>query len=1183
MRNTRTLLCILVAGVIWWMGPSVCWADNTRTIGFGLANAYQPGSCTFCHGNGTTGQYWPDDAPASSYPDRAYDHDQHVLALAQSIYGENLTTLLTDTTGTGGDTSDAKQLAICGVCHPNPGQSRAGTGEASHVVDAPPAQTADVHGDGRAGADPSNFRTITGAAQLVQGTYDNTTVANGKDCSNVDCHYRVTTPTTGTALDGWYNAAAVATCSNCHGGGTTGAHLPNAHQAHVATTPATNNSAPGKNYACTQCHPDHGINTSHQQGAIDLTFAVTSWEPGTDGPGSQTGSDLEVKFGQTDGGVTHLYATCSNFYCHGSELNNGGTNQTPLWSDFTTGNCGTCHGVNANPVAIGRVAGKAVTSANHLTHFTDNRGPRLTDQHLSEGCYQCHPSIIAANHAADCNDCHPSYWDGVASNMGGAIALGASNPTPTHVDGKVDFGNTNQTVVAQSVLGATAPPGAPDATSTDRCNNCHSNSTVEAKTNWPTDPYFLPCEDCHGALAVSAWSKADGAASAVPVVKAPDKFTYFTARGHGLAGTSTYPWSSARNGANAACTDCHDTGAVHINHAVGVGDDDRLSTSGNALCNSCHDGTGPGSAVSQVSTHANTSTTMTNVYTAQRAAMELNCIECHDVHGSANIFMINEVNPDGPLVAVRLYQGNDADDEPPPVSPPPSPKLFNGTVVFTNDASGADYAVPAADATKICQTCHTQTGHYQFNSDDGHVVTDCITCHKHEFDDNTAADSQDGFMPSGCDGCHGFPPAPVGATTPPLENYPGGGGAHQQHVDFLIAQLSIPPTEVQGRAVELCGPCHGEDPLANHAQSNQAADAWPIAARGEVNIVARTQSSWGAAGTYRGQEVDPTDVVPNPEGGAKPPGSAMTNANSLCANLDCHGDADPGENLHWNVDTAGDTAGDPEDGLARSQVCEGCHDQTPAQVRVYDAAGALQYAGDAPDTAANYYATISGYGRGGHGDPEIRNEDPFINSGTGNTPIDCTACHADGALHFPADSANLHRLATIELENTSHTGAGLCNSCHGGGTYPGPGNHHPSLRGTANNATKDIVVTAASQEVRQLPTTWFEVSTDHYEQDGYSAANASGNPDAFVDWWGGNPNNANQSPPPQPSPFAVVPLLQFVGNQSGQTNAVMCVTCHNPHGTDLYVFDPGGIGKNINDNNMLRLRDEDNTLCNACH
>ena len=174
----------------------------------------------------------------------------------------------------------------------------------------------------------------------------------------------------------------------------------------------------------------------------------------------------------------------------------------------------------------------------------------------------------------------------------------------------------------------------------------------------------------------------------------------------------------------------------------------------------CHDGAGAGSGVTQVSTHANTSTTMTALsavdrYAAQRLAFELNCVECHDVHGTTNISMINPSNPDGPLVAPRTYGGS-ADT---------ATYLFNSTAVaFTARAAGADYAATSANAAKICQTCHTLTGAgppdtnpvYRHNSGTtGHDTAVCTQCHYHDIDDTFTAASQDGFMPrKNCMNCH---------------------------------------------------------------------------------------------------------------------------------------------------------------------------------------------------------------------------------------------------------------------------------------------------------------------------------------------------------------------------------------------------------------------------------------------
>jgi hypothetical protein len=323
----------------------------------------------------------------------------------------------------------------------------------------------------------------------------------------------------------------------------------------------------------------------------------------------------------------------------------------------------------------------------------------------------------------------------------------------------------------------------------------------------------------------------------------------------------------------------------------------------------------------------------------------------------------------------------------------------------------------------------------------------------------------------------------------------------------------------------------------------------------------------------------------------------MDTTDSRCAGLDCHGGAAAAENLHWNLDVS-DGGGD-SDGLAKSQACEGCHDETPAQLRVYDDAGSLAYTGTAPDTAAVYYGTLSGYSRGGHGDATINSiDDPsFVDSASGSTPIDCSACHDGAAAHFPEAAGDVNRLGGVAIQ--TNTG-GLCNNCHSSGDYPDA--HHPSFYGsTLSNPPNHNIVPAANQEILSAVdnlTDWVDQGGGHFEQTDYGAANFGGGVDRFINWWAGSYGLGNQDPPPRPvfygegqtaDPKAILPVAQYVGNQVS-TNQLMCVTCHNPHGTDLFTYDaldgsaaPGGPNASIPDNNMLRLRDSDNTLCNACH
>jgi hypothetical protein len=257
---------------------------------------------------------------------------------------------------------------------------------------------------------------------------------------------------------------------------------------------------------------------------------------------------------------------------------------------------------------------------------------------------------------------------------------------------------------------------------------------------------------------------------------------------------------------------CHDEASAHL--SATAGDTDRIpaASPGNLLCTNCHDGTADGAGLKsavRVSTHANTSTTMLALppvdrYTPQRLGFELNCAECHDVHGTTNIYMVATGNPNGPLVAPRFYNS---------LANTTTYLYQPGAVAFTAHAAGSDFATTVANATKICQTCHTQTGGaspvYRHNSaTTGHDTAVCTTCHAHDIDNNWAvpASSQDGFMPrNNCMNCHdgSQPPGPNVMTY-----WSGSDGSKQDggHGDPQGADLGTPPG---------CNDCHDTSLPAN--------------------------------------------------------------------------------------------------------------------------------------------------------------------------------------------------------------------------------------------------------------------------------------------------------------------------------------------------------------------------------
>ena len=596
-----------------------------------------------------------------------------------------------------------------------------------------------------------------------------------------------------------------------------------------------NPDAPQKNYPCRTCHAGEDSATNaysgdHARGTL-TDPALVSIDPSVAGlpvTGTEAFADAS--------------STCSNVYCHGATLNNGGVTQAPVWTDDTTGDCGTCHGVFGNPAST-PTPEKVVTSNDHPTHYTAARGPRIQEGHggTAPGCSSCHNSI--PDFSTDCSSCH-------GNGSQGALGPGATTPSPTHVDGKADF------------------TGDVGLATTTACDNCHSTAAVNgqvgrdlAKSYWPTAG-TIPCVNCHNGTDPGT-SLADGTGRTAPDVLGNDTSYGAEVTGHNLA-TGTYP-ASGNPAAAKACADCHDEASTHVNNA----DDttfagNRLLSTVNTvatgdtvsgLCGACHQTTAGTPAQKQVSTHGNQNASFTAGSTHDPNAEEFvyNCEACHEPHGMT---LNANANPNIYMVRASLEVKNYS------VPSTGADRTTTVGVVFEARSGTNSFDDGATQSDNMCVACHidanrpgsataltnTDGNHSELDDYTGNEQgNDCSGCHAHNFDTD-AGGTADGFMPGQCDGCHGYPPAT---------------NAHAQHVD--VAGVG-------------CGRCHqngglhNETGVADAAEFDNLMSTSPGTIRNAVDVVFDAFNPNGAYSLAKGSRPDDTTTY------------------GTCNTLYCHGD-----------------------------------------------------------------------------------------------------------------------------------------------------------------------------------------------------------------------------------------------------------------------------------------------------
>jgi predicted CxxxxCH...CXXCH cytochrome family protein len=447
---------------------------------------------------------------------------------------------------------------------------------------------------------PGNNTTITYPAKHIDGTVD---VINDQPCDS--CHG---------------SSGNAAPPNDTMGGTSTGLRGVGAHRSHL------NASTWHNQLTCDQCHkvPTSLLSIGH----IDHPLPAY------------------VSFGNLAGATAAWNgSTCSNVYCHGDTLRDGGapvggTATKPVWTvvNGSQSQCGSCHGTPPPP-------------------------PHPVD--------------------SDCGKCHPTM------TPGGGLVI--TDPT-RHIDGNLDV-NTDQPCNSCHGGVNNAPPKDTlgNTVTTARGVGAHQSHLS------PANPFFKPvvCSDCHQVPAtvnsvghidhpLPAYVIFSGRAGTSPTWNGSQCSNVYchgatlTDGSSGAGGTSTSPVWQKVDGSQAQCTSCHgfpppaphpadsDCGKCHLDVKPGANTtfldstkhiDGNLDVNTDQPCNSCHGGT---NNAPPKDTTGGTATTLRGVgahqahlTTGSTWHLDVTCSECHTVPATVN--SVGHI--DHPLPAYVIFSG----------------------------------------------------------------------------------------------------------------------------------------------------------------------------------------------------------------------------------------------------------------------------------------------------------------------------------------------------------------------------------------------------------------------------------------------------------------------------------------------------------------------------------------------
>lgn len=472
-----------------------------------------------------------------------------------------------------------------------------------------------------------------------------------------------------------------------------------------------------------------------------------------------------------DFAVNSAFEDCDNSYCHSlgnvtSVVTGFTTPKNPInWDENS--DCNTCHGNNTY----------TGTWREAMPEYPDN-SPKANK----------HVKHVGTN-SIKCQVCHT-----VTTTDSTSIADQDNHVNKTYnVDFQIDVGGDWEEAPAKSC--------------TD--TNCHKHSVP----TWGQAQDTITCQDCHYVNSgVEADVEDDFTFNSFTGAVAKIYSSTFMDTGHGRrSGSGNY--LSGNPPAEKVCMDCHITGVEHGDANYFRLDLQWGTNTVDDLCLSCHGsealsqlrGAGLFGIVTGIQSHTRPNLQAAGYTNLTTWHFTPKCIDCHDPHGDTNLFMIHDK---------VSHQGSD-DAGRPNIFPNISAVTFD-SVTGSNSYDDGIAGTPAS----LCSVCHDRTDHNGGPAPAHNNSTlDCRSCHKHKL----------GFTPSGCDGCHSYPPpdSPATWTDSDKEVDPNSVGLHAPHAFDGTTGMpweSEPDAGGNGRGYA-CVKCHGpktDGRTNDHAQTGRA-------------------------------------------------------------------------------------------------------------------------------------------------------------------------------------------------------------------------------------------------------------------------------------------------------------------------------------------------------------------------